>query len=184
LLGFDSARDGAALLEIWAGHDAPLAIPPSLASLEERSIDRWLGKVPAALVEVFPADISREELARIVAEAVALRAAVPLVEAALPADLERERFQPIETSTDPIPPGARAGVLMRVPIGWIEAAALDPELAQGRVWIGGDILTARWLLDELGGSARPSFDAVSAPLMGATLADLIEVVQRARSSEV
>jgi hypothetical protein len=181
VVGFDVARDGAVLLEVWAGHDAPPAIPDALAAPEERLLDRWLGRSPAALVEVLPAELGLEDLARIVMETVALRAVVPAVEAEAPPELESLAFRPIDAPGDPLPRGAGAAVLARVPIGWIEAAALDA----GGVWLGGDLLTARWLLDELGRSEAPPapVDAASAPIEGASLSDLLELAQRARSPD-
>lgn len=180
VLGVDVARDGAVLLEVWAGYDAPTAIPAELAAPEERSIDRWLGKSPAALVEVLPAELGLEDLARVVMDNVALHATLPGVEAEVPPALESIAFQPIDGPADPLPPGAGAAVLARVPVGWIEAAALSG----GGVWLGGDLLTARWLLDDLGRSEVPpaSIDAATAPIDGAGLSDLIELSQRVRSS--
>jgi hypothetical protein len=178
VLGFDVARSGAVLLEVWAGHDAPPAIPAALAAPDERSLDRFLGKSPAALAEVLPAELSLEALARIVMETVALRAAVPRTEAeGDPIELESARLQPIDAPGDPLPPGASAVVLARVPIGWLEAAALDA----GGVWLGGDLLTARWLLDELGRRAALPEAAEAAPIEGAGLSDLLELAERVRS---
>ncbi|MGK3990892.1 hypothetical protein WME99_48040 [Sorangium sp. So ce136] len=180
LLGVDAAEDGAVLLEVLAGHDAPLAIPAELAAPDERAVDRWLGKAPAALSEVLPARSSPEALARVVVEEIALRAGLPLSEGGAP-ELEAERFQPITAPDDPAPPGAGPAVLARVPIGWIEAAALG--VAPARAWLGGDVLTARWLLDALGRGADPaSLDTGAAPLEGADLSDLRALAQRALSA--
>ncbi|WP_437816062.1 lipoyl protein ligase domain-containing protein [Sorangium sp. So ce1078] len=182
LLGVDAAQDGAVLLEVFAGHDAPLAIPAELAAPDERAVDRWLGKAPAALAEVLPARVSLEALARAVIEAIALRAALPLVDGGEAPELAAERFQPITAPDDPAPPGAGAAVLARVPIGWIEAASLGE--APARAWVGGDVLAGRWLLEALGRGAAPaSLDAATLPLEGASLSDLRTLVQRALSAE-
>ncbi|WP_437487475.1 hypothetical protein WME75_06925 [Sorangium sp. So ce1014] len=181
-LGVDATRDGAVLIEVFAGHDAPLAIPAELAAPDERAVDRWLGKAPAALSEVLPARVSLEALARAVVEAVALRAALPLIDGGEAPELAAERFQPISAPDDPVPPGAGAPVLARVPIGWIEAAALGE--APARAWLGGDVLAARWLLEDLGRGAAPaSPDAGTLPLEGASLSDLRTLAQRALSAE-
>ncbi|WP_437735564.1 lipoyl protein ligase domain-containing protein [Sorangium sp. So ce1335] len=178
LLGVDVAKDGAVLLEVLAGFDAPPAIPAELAAPDERAVDRWLGKAPAALAEVVPARGSPEALAGAVVEAVALRAGLPLSDGGGPPELAVERFQPITAPDDPAPAGAGPVVLARVPIGWIEAAAVGE--APARAWLGGDALTARWLLDALGGgAAQGALDIGAAPLDGASLADLHALVQRA-----
>lgn len=183
LLGVDVAQDGAVLIEAFAGVDAPLAIPPSLAAPEERAVDRWLGKAPAALTEVLPEALSLDELARVVVEAIAQHAALPLLAADEAPELARGPFEAITSPEDLLPPGACAAELARVPIGWIEAAALGGEPANDDVWLGGDLLTARWLLVELGrGAATASFDAASVPLEGASLSDLRALAQRARSA--
>ncbi|WP_437648716.1 lipoyl protein ligase domain-containing protein [Sorangium sp. So ce362] len=182
LLGIDATRDGAVLIEVFAGHDAPLAIPAELAAPDERAVDRWLGKAPAALSEVLPARVSLEALARAVVEAVALRAALPLVDGGEAPELAAERFQAITAPDDPAPPGAGDAVLARVPIGWIEAAALGE--APARAWLGGDVLAARWLLEDLGRGAAPAPpDAGTLPLEGASLSDLRALAQRALSAE-
>ncbi|WP_437510772.1 lipoyl protein ligase domain-containing protein [Sorangium sp. So ce1099] len=178
LLGVDAAEDGAVLIEVLAGHDAPLAIPAELAAPEERAVDRWLGKAPAALSEVLPARSSPEALARAVVEEIALHAGLPLSDGGGAPELAAERLQPITAPDDPAPPGAGPAVLARVPIGWIEAAALGG--APARAWLGGDVLTARWLLDALGRGADPaSLDTGAAPLEGAGLSDLRALAQRA-----
>ncbi|MGK3996487.1 lipoyl protein ligase domain-containing protein [Sorangium sp. So ce1024] len=166
LLGVDAAQDGAVLLEVLAGHDAPPAIPAELAAPDERAVDRWRGKAPAALAEVVPARVSPEALAGAVIEAVALHAGLPLADGGEAPELALARFQPITAPDDPVPPGAGAVVLARVPIGWIEAAAAAAvDGAPARAWLGGDVLTARWLLDALGRGASPaSLDASPASL--------------------
>ncbi|XXX79005.1 hypothetical protein WMF30_09540 [Sorangium sp. So ce134] len=182
LLGVEAARDGAVLIEVFAGHDAPLAIPAELAAPEERAVDRWLGKAPAALAEVLPARRSLEALAQAVAEALALGAALPLVDGGEAPELAEGRSQPIAAPDDPAPPGAGGAVLARVPIGWIEAAALGG--APARAWLGGDVLTGRWLLEDLGQGAAPaSLDAGTLPLEGASLSDLRALAHRALSAE-
>ncbi|WP_437962508.1 hypothetical protein WME76_45535 (plasmid) [Sorangium sp. So ce119] len=183
LLGVDAAQDGAVLIEVLAGHDAPLAIPAELAAPDERAVDRWQGKAPAALAEVLPARRSLEELAGVVIEAVAVRAGLPLTDGGGAPELAVERFQPIASPDDPAPPGAGPAVAARVPIGWIEAAALGAP-SPPRAWIGGDVLTARWLLEALGQGAAPApLDAEASPLEGASLADLRALAQRALSAE-
>ncbi|WP_437572182.1 lipoyl protein ligase domain-containing protein [Sorangium sp. So ce542] len=181
LLGVEAARDGAVLVEVFAGHDAPLAVPAELAAPDERAVDRWLGKAPAALAEVLPARSSLEALAQAVVEAVALRAALPLVDGGEAPELAEGPFQPVTAPDDPAPPGAGAAVVARVPIGWIEAAALGE--APARAWLGGDVLTGRWLLEELGlGEAAAPLDAGNAPLEGASVSDLRALAQRALSA--
>lgn len=183
LLGLEVAADGAVLIEVWSSHDTPPALPAALATDDERAIDRFLGKVPAALAEVLPAGLAPEALARVVLEAVALHAASPLDEGEPLIDLPRERFRPIEDPLDPLPPSHHPAALARVPIGWVEAAA-PPGAGPGDaapVWVGGDVLTGRWILDEIGRGAAPlSLDPTAVALEGATVADLVAVAQRAR----
>ncbi|WP_437327989.1 lipoyl protein ligase domain-containing protein [Sorangium sp. So ce381] len=188
LLGLDATPDGAVLIEVFAGLDAALAIPPELAAPDERVVDRWLGKAPAALSDVLPGRLSLEEIARAVVEGVALRAALPLIDGGEAPELAAERFQPLTEPDDPAPPGASAAALARVPIGWIEAAAVFnvphvPHVSPARAWLGGDVLTARWLLDALGRGDAPArgedVDAEASPLEGATLADLRALARRA-----
>lgn len=171
VIGVDAPADGAALLEIWAGHDAALAIPEPLAAPEERALDRWLGKRPAALAELLPPTTSLADLAAAVLDGVTQRAPSPLVESSAPA-LDTAPYAPITNALDPLPAHHHPAALERVPIGWIEAAR-SPD---GGVWLGGDVLTGRWLLDAIAGAAdAPQIEPDALVLDGATLEDLLRI---------
>ncbi len=178
VLGFELLPGGALLIELFAGLDAPLALPPALATDSERAIDRWLGKAPAALGELFdPGDPLA--LAARVGVALAERALLP-IEAVPPPEGAPLLAAPI-TDDDPAPEGALFAPPRRVPIGWLDAAR-DP--ASGRVWLGGDLLTATHALRtiaEASASAggRAPFEEGEIALDGASVADLIAAAREA-----
>jgi hypothetical protein len=176
VLGVDAAPDGAALLEVWAGHDAPPGLPPALATEDERSVDRWLGKQPAALAEVLPPGASLEELSRAVIDGVAQRAPAPIEEAAAPA-LDVSGYPPIRDPLDPLPAGYAPASLERVPIGWIESARGPADAA---VWIGSDALSSRWILEAIARDAEAALDPEALALDGAAALDLRGLARRAR----
>ena len=92
-LGTDVAEDGAILVEAIAGLDEPFVVPGELMSEEERAADRFLGRVPVALVEVLPSGTTPELLVRCVADAFAARASTPVV--ARPDLLEEGLSRPV-----------------------------------------------------------------------------------------
>ncbi|EYF04412.1 lipoyl protein ligase domain-containing protein [Chondromyces apiculatus] len=135
VLAVETAPDGAAVLEVWAGYEVPAALPEAVLAPEEQAVDRWLGKAPAALVEVLPAGTSIEALLRACMDAVgegaqgesaggerggdALRA---VEEAVTAAGVGRQRV--VSGAFEPAAPGSGPFMIERAPIGWIEAAAL------------------------------------------------------------
>jgi len=119
LLGFER-RGAAVLVELLAGVDAPVAIPAALVTDQERAVDRWLGKAPAALGEMTERDAST--IAREVMRAVALRAHLAIAPA--PSLVIAARPE-VSGPDDPLPPGFVRGPALRVPIGWIDTG-VDP----------------------------------------------------------
>jgi len=184
VLGVEAPEDGAALLEVWAGHDAPPSLPAALAAEEERALadHRWQGKQPAALAELLPAHVSLADLCTAVIEAVARQGAASLVEIA-PPPIDPAPFAPITDPLDPLPAGHAPVVLERVPIGWIEAAREAPPTRAPGVWIGGDVMTGRWVLERIGGDAEAPLDPDGVVLDGATLEDLRRLTRLARERQ-
>lgn len=178
LLGFEVTEAGAVLIEVIAGVDAPLALPPELSTEAERGVDRWLGKDPAALEQVL-GQVAPEVVAAAVVDAVAKRAAVNLMAAPVPA--EAAAAVEVTDALDPLPAGARPGPLVKVPIGWVEAA-VDP--ATGRVWLGGDVLAPRFVIQAIAAAAGGEMEAFppwiqAAPIEGAALPDLVGAARAA-----
>jgi hypothetical protein len=162
VMGFEVTPGGAVLLEVFAGVEAPVALPADLATEEERAVDRWVGKEPAALGEVVGGEAA--EIARVVMRAVASRAGTPIEEVAT---IEAGAMEPVTRDGDPMPEGFAAGPGMRVPIGWIDAGA---ERASGRVWLGGDVLVPAHVLRAIAEGVAPIGDV---PVEGATMEDLV-----------
>lgn len=166
LLGLDIGPQGEVLLEVLAGYDEPIAIPAGLSAPEEREVERWQGKSPAALAEVLPPGRAPENVAEMVIESVAAQAGARLRHARLeqePGLGEAARASGSSMSErDPIPEGLVSAPPRRVPIGWIEAAATPAGSAEPRrAWVGGDMLTSVWGLAEMAraaasGEERPS----------------------------
>jgi hypothetical protein len=164
LLGFEATPSGAVLIEALAGLDAPVALPHALAAEEERALDRWLGKSPAALGELGAR--SGRDLAEAVIEAIAKRAQVAIEPAA---PIDASPAAPVTDARDPVPPGFAIGPLVRVPIGWIDTAF---DRATGRAWLGGDVLAPAHALEAI--AARPDGAAAlgAIAIEGAKIEDL------------
>ncbi len=163
LLGFEVSPEGTVLIEAVAGVDAPIALPREIATDDERAVDRWLGKSPAALGELMVRDPF--EIASVVTATVAQRAVVP-VESVEP--FEVAALPEVTREDDPMPEGFTVARAKRVPIGWIDVGT-DP--ATGRVWLGGDVLVPSHMLAAI---ALGDVEPADAPIEGATLADLCE----------
>jgi len=177
VLGFEATRDGAVLIEVIAGIDAPPALPEALATAEEREVDRWRGKAPAALGELLAGE--PVAVAGGVMRAVAQRAAAPAHEVEGGAEEEGGEVAPahaVRRRDDPMPEGFTAGPRRRVPIGWIDTGV---DRAGGRVWVGGDVLAPRWALDVIAAGAT---EVDEAPMEGASVADLVEGAIAARAA--
>lgn len=186
LLGFDVTPGGAVLLEVIAGFDAPIAIPGELAAPLERDVLRWRGRSPEALASLLAAPGDPLDLARRVAEGVARHADLELEEVLRGAPLDP--VAAIEDPLDPVPAGLVLAPPIRVPIGWVEAAASAPgEPRLQTIWLGGDVLAPRWLLAELASAhysngefdIKNSEEIGSAPIEGAALSDLREAIRQA-----
>jgi hypothetical protein len=187
LLGFDVALGGAVLLEVIAGFDAPIGIPEDLATPLERSLERWRGRSPEALASLRGEPGDPLELARRVVEGVARHAGLDLEEVSLAAPLDL--VSAIGDPLDPVPAGLEPAPPVRVPIGWIEAAASPPgeRLQIQKIWLGGDVLAPRWLLAELARDPDSSLELKtieSEPAIeGAALSDLREAIRQALPRE-
>jgi hypothetical protein len=170
VLGFEVASDGAVLLEVVAGYDAPVALPPALATPLERATDRWRGKDPLALAEV-ARECDPDALAARVIESHAARwgtALEPLASPWVPAPRA-----PVEDAREPVPAELSLAEPVRCAVGWIDAAAT--EAPAPRVWLGGDVLAPRGVLDALGARIAAGGEAVAeveGPLEGARVEDL------------
>lgn len=187
LMGFDMARsssgraaEGAMLLEVIAGHDTSIAIPDALAAPLERSIDRWRGKAPAALVDLAPTPRAPEDLARLVLDAFALQEGTGLEESSLDPSIPASIVTPVGDPLDPAPRDLALASPLRVPIGWLDAASGgEPR----RAWVGGDVLAPRWLLEAAAQSEAtgepPPGDLNDAAMFGATLDDVRAAVRSA-----
>ena len=169
VVGFEVTPGGALVIELVAGVDAPPALPPSLSTEDERSIDRWLGKAPVALVDLSAKDAL--EVAHEVMSAVARLGGTP-TQGAL-ADVEPARA--IAHDDDPMPRGFEPCALRRAPIGWIDAGV---DRARGRVWLGGDVLAPSHVLRAL---AQGVTDVGAAPIDGVSMGDLVEAARLAES---
>jgi hypothetical protein len=173
LLGFEMTREGATLIEVFAGLERSIAIPEALSTSDERAVDRWLGKSPAGLAEVMGTiEGGWEELAGAVIRAVAARASAPVEEAA---PITAASVTPaITRADDPMPEGFVAGPGVRVPIGWI-----DTGIGSGRVWLGGDVLVPGFALRAIPeGAGEPQRSPpIAIAVDGATLADLTAAAQ-------
>jgi hypothetical protein len=129
VLGYDFSPSGAVLLEMIAGWDDPVALPPEHAAPEERALDRWRSREPLAL-----GGGGRDPMAVLgaLAASVAERAG-----ATVTAEIAEEGALLPDG-----PDGEAAGVA--VPIGRVEAARAGDGL-----WLGGDALVATPWLDAL-----------------------------------
>jgi hypothetical protein len=168
VMGFQTTPGGAVLLEVFAGIDAPLALPEAIATEEERALDRWLGKPPASLGDLYAADPAA--VAREVMRAVGLRAGAAMEEGD---PVEPSPIARVDRDDDPMPDGFTRGPARRVPIGWIDTGV---DRAHGRVWLGGDVLAPAWALANLA-AGEPIGDA---PIDGAAVADLEAAVREAK----
>jgi hypothetical protein len=178
LLGFDVTPEGAVLLEVIAGFDAPIAIPDELATPVERSVERWRGKSPEALIALLSSPESPMDLARRVVEGVARHAGLEMEEVSL--DAPPIAAPRLTDPLDPVPAAMTPAPPLRAPIGWIDAAA--PEGTGAReAWLGGDVLAPRWLLANLARDPLLTIEngAPAIPLEGATIADLREAIRQA-----
>jgi hypothetical protein len=175
LLGFEATAEGAVLIEVIAGVDAPIALPAGLTTETERAVDRWLGKEPASLGEVMAGTIAPETLAGEVIEAVAARSLMNLTPAAVPEGAGEG--SDVTGPADPLPAGFQVGPMVRVPIGWVETAVLP---ASGRVWLGGDVLAPSFAVQAIAAAAgHGEAQAVATPTFGATLGDLFAAARAA-----
>jgi hypothetical protein len=175
LLGFEVDTDGAVLIEAIAGFDASIALPASLASADERSLDRFTGHSPAALAELLPADRTPEHVARCLADAVAARAQTVISTLPPPSsEPPAGSFAVDLSSDDPLPAGATLLAPSRIPIGWLERAATPG----GPLWLGGDVLAPRHVLDRVAAAAAGALDgglySDDLPLEGVSLRELLE----------
>lgn len=163
LLGFEALADGRIVIEVFAGIDAPIALPTELCADEERAVDRRRGKEPLALAAGDPA-----ALARWVIEAVA-GAGRPREEA--PASLDVAAPMVVVDPSSPVPLGLALAPLRRAPIGWIDAAV---DRASGQLWLGGDALVASFAVRAIAEAARRGevLGLIDAPIDGATFRDL------------
>lgn len=212
LLGFEVGDDGVVLVEVIVGFDDSIAIPAELATARERSVARFTDHEPACLAELLPAGAAPERVAGCVADAFAARASTPVsTHADLPDAAPRPSFEldltlpldlaldlaPALSTRDPLPPGATLLPPTRVPIGWLELALLPPAAAPllttatpPRIWLGGDILAPRALLDHLATAATASSvsspstapsllptDLPTAPLEGVSLPEIFAAVR-------
>ncbi|MFO0762251.1 MAG: hypothetical protein U0359_37775 [Byssovorax sp.] len=166
VLGFETTREGAVLIEVLAGVDASPALPEALAADEERAVDRWLGKAPAALGALLPEEPA--VIAREVVRAVALRAGAAMDEGEA---IEVEAVFPVEREDDPMPEGFARGPSHRVPIGWIDTGS---EAESGRSWLGGDVLVPSWAIAAIAAGQEPG----EVPIEGAAPADLRAALRR------
>lgn len=175
LLGFDVEPDGAVLIEAIAGFDHPFSLPPSLASEDERSLDRFTGHPPAALSELLPEGKTPESVAQCLADAIAARAPTARMERPdlLPAPPAPDPAGDLSL-LDPVPPGASLLPPVRMPIGWLERAALP---GSAPLWLGGDVLAPRWGLDRIAAAAAGIQDhelnTMDVPLEGVSLPELL-----------
>jgi hypothetical protein len=161
ILGFDVTPDGAVLLEVLAGVDAPIAVPEALATDVERAVDRWRGAEPIALGAVVRAD--PHDVARSVMDAVASRDPAPTEAVAF---TEVAHSPPVTRTHDPMPEGFTPRPGLRVPIGWIDTGYDE---ASRRAWIGGDVLAPVHMFAAIAEGKEPEGDG---PIEGATLDDL------------
>lgn len=184
LVGFDATEDGAVLVEAIAGIEEAFALPDEIASEDERAVDRFTGNAPAGLAEVLPAGTTPEKVAQCVADAVGARASGPVI-VRLEGPLARVgdahagdahtggdagRFSVDLGSADPVPEGATLLAPARVPIGWLERARMPDN---GGLWLGGDVLAPRWVLDRLAAAASgQAVDLGDGPLEGVSAEEL------------
>lgn len=184
LMGFDVTPSGVVLLEVFVGYDEPATLPDAVASHDERALDRWQGKHPAALGELL-AGARPDDIAHAVLEGFTERAGVTPNPVTLDEqDLDARPFRPITDPLDPVPEDLLLGPAVPVPIGWIEAAVLSlPSSTEPRIWLGGDMLAPRWALEQIGlrafGIRTSELSMDDLPIEGATLSDLVQAVAMA-----
>ncbi|MEI8256538.1 MAG: hypothetical protein WCJ30_12770 [Deltaproteobacteria bacterium] len=176
LLGTHHATDGVVAMDVYVANEATLALPAHLASPLERATDRWRGKSPIALREILARGKSAGQLAQRIAEGFADR-----VGHALESESEEPDVTPAGRVTepdDPVPPGLRAGPPVACSIGHVEAAWSPDAL-----WLGGDALAPRHVLDAIADFVRASDaapDVADGAIEGATVEDLVRAARAAR----
>lgn len=185
--GFDMEADGAVIVEALAGIESSMAVPRSLFAADEHAVERFRGQSPAGLVEVLPETASPGVVARCVTEAftgksrtkVTLRG--DLLSGARLTDSEIDAI-----SSDPVPLSAELRRPVHIPIGWLERAELlsergAPGEGPRRLWLGGDILAPRALLDAVSdfaaGAPPETVDLDRFPLEGVTLSELLSAAR-------
>jgi len=160
VLGFDVAEDGAVLIEVIAGFDESIEIPPAFTGEHERSIARYTGHAPTSLAELLRPGAPPDSLARAVADAFAARASTRASERPdlLPQAAPHSFALDLAAPDSLVPPGATLASPVRIPIGWLELALLPGQTP--RLWLGGDLLAPRFFLDRIAASrGLPSPDA-------------------------
>lgn len=168
-LGYEVTRDGRVLIEGVAGWDAAIELPASLATAEERAVDRWRSRPAIALSACVREGLSAPSLAEAVVEAAAKRAGVALVWESPTAVRANDA---VRDARDPVPAGMRLCDPVRAAIGYVEAARGD-----GGAWLGGDVLAPTWWLDD---AARAITEGREVPeggvLEGAYVGDLMRAM--------
>ena len=162
LLGFEVTRSGAVLIEVFLGGAQAIGLPVALQTVQERAIDRFMGKTPAGLQEIVPEVQLGVFLERFV-ENFGDSSAISMVDVP---EVETPLWMRQTGEMDPWPVGAEPKVSMRVPIGYLE-------LVFGG--LAGDVLAPRWLYADVGSRAN-SDKLVDVPIEGATLQDMRRVV--------
>jgi hypothetical protein len=178
IAGFDMDATGVVILEVLGGIESSMAVPPELATAEETALDRFRGQSPAPLAEVLPVTATPEVIAQAVTDALAAKAHSKV---AVRADLLSGALlsaAEIEADTsDPVPPAAEVLEPVRIPIGWLERAVFRSGEGPPRLWLGGDVLAPRALLeavsDRVAGAPPDSVSLERFPLDGVSLSDLL-----------
>jgi hypothetical protein len=184
VLGFDMHEDGAVLIELFAGIDASMAVPSSLASPFEQTMDRYLGKLPASLQDVAKRRLDPIDIANGLVEGV-LRQAGATATPTAPAFAPLRLLSSASLDDDPTPLGYTSLPPRRVPIGWIDVAAKRTSDARS-VWLGGDVLTATFALDAIACAAASgvphAVDETRTPIAGASFEDLVSAAHAAHGA--
>lgn len=154
LLGYDLLDDGRVLIDVIAGWDEGVTLPPSHRAPRRARVDRADG---VALASVISGRAPEDVAARVMA-AVAARAGASLddeTDGALVAQGDRDDAVVLRGE-------------VAVPIGWVEAG-----LRAGRPWLGGDMLASTaWLARAEDALARGEEMPGDAVLEGALPEDL------------
>lgn len=176
LLGFDVTREGAVLIEAFVGGSEPIAIPDELVALDERALDRFMGKTPTCLRAVLPnfqcSDFA-ERLVAAVANQVDDAGASPVSAEEIAGQKGTSTFREVTRDDDPLPSGFHPHSLERVPIGFIETAVSADEPTKR--WLGGDVLAPRWLYEDLARNPHVELPEAIA-IDGAKLEDFTRVL--------